>query len=759
MKTLLIRYFLSTNNPTDKERRMSKSKLIILLLIAVSVVFFARPVLSENGYKIQYVAQFSQDELSFGKLMGYDKVILKNGGFVAELGKPMLPSKELKIALPAGMAVNSVQVLNTTEVEIPGEFNVFPAQPPLKIGDSDKNVDFVEPDKEVYSSTQPYPSKLVEFTRQADLAGQGIAVIRVYPLQYVPSEKRLKLYTSLTLVIEGVGGYECGDYLSPNISENGRKTYDQMVKEMVSNPEDVNLNTAFKMITSLVLPSGHFDHVIITSTTYASYFQPLVDWHNQKGVRDTIVLTSWIYSNYAGADTQKIRAFVIDAKNTWGTIYFLMGGETPTVPFGYRTYYNDERTPSDQYYSDYNDNWVHDVFVGRVSVGSTTEITTFVNKVLKYEKNPPRTDYPLDALLIGMDVDEMTPCEELKETIDGYIPPQFNVTKVYDSQATNHRTATINALNAGQNLVNHADHSNWNVMGTGDFHHNLYIDNTAVDALTNNDQTSIVVSLGCWPNAMDYSDCIAEHFVVYNPNQAGVAFTGNTRSGYYQRGYPISLSAILDMEWWVGLFSRNKYHLGEALVDSKHHYNTPGGVERHCEWTFNLLGEPEMPIWTDSPDSFAVTIPDTLAKGTSSFSVHVDDSTTHVSVESAYVCLWKANDVYLTGYTNANGDITFNPTACVEGTMYVTVTKHNYLPYQHGVVALVASYMRGDPNADSLFDATDIVYLVNYLFLDGPAPVPCLLAGDANCDGTVDAQDVVNLVNYLYIGGPPPGCP
>jgi hypothetical protein len=644
-----------------------------------------------------------------------------------------------------------VQVVNTTEVEIPGEFNIFPAQPPLKIGLSDKNVDFVEPDKEVYSSTQPYPSKLVEFTRQADLAGQGIAVIRVYPLQYVPSEKRLKLYTSISLVIEGVGGYECGDYLSPNISEKNRKIYDQMVKEMVSNPGDVNLNTAFKMSTSLVLPPGHFDHVIITSTTYASYFQPLVDWHNQKGVRDTIVLTSWIYSNYAGADTQKIRAFVIDAKNTWGTIYFLMGGETQTVPFGYRVYYDGTNTPSDQYYSDYNDNWVHDVFVGRVSVGSTTEITTFVNKVLKYEKDPPRTNYPLDVLLIAMDGDAVMPFEVLKDTIDNHIPARFNVTKVYDSDGGNHKDTVIYYLNAGQNLVNHAGHSNWNALCTGDINHGWCIYNGDVDNLTNNDQTSIVVSLGCYANAMDYSDCIAEHFVIYNPNQAGVAFTGNTRDGWYTMGDPFSLSNALDKEWWFALFDNNAYNLGRTLVYCKHHFSTSSGVEKHCEWTFNLLGEPEMPIWTDEPDSFAVAHKDTVPRGTSSFPVHVVDSTTHATVESAYVCLWKANEVYLTGYTNASGDISFLPFLSTEGIMYVTVSKHNYIPYQQEVEVYVAPYICGDANGDSVVDMTDAVYVLNYLYLypDAPPPDP-YEAGDANGDTRVDIADVSALIRHLY---------
>jgi hypothetical protein len=61
----------------------------------------------------------------------------------------------------------------------------------------------------------------------------------------------------------------------------------------------------------------------------------------------------------------------------------------------------------------------------------------------------------------------------------------------------------------------------------------------------------------------------------------------------------------------------------------------------------------------------------------------------------------------------------------------------------------------GDVNGDGLVNASDIVYLINYLFIGGPAPDP-LQAGDVNLDGSVNASDVVYLINYLFIGGPPP---
>lgn len=68
-----------------------------------------------------------------------------------------------------------------------------------------------------------------------------------------------------------------------------------------------------------------------------------------------------------------------------------------------------------------------------------------------------------------------------------------------------------------------------------------------------------------------------------------------------------------------------------------------------------------------------------------------------------------------------------------------------------------ALLIRGDANGDGVINSADVVYLINYLFKDGPPPDP-LEAGDVNCDEIINSADVVYLINYLFKGGPPPGC-
>jgi hypothetical protein len=64
----------------------------------------------------------------------------------------------------------------------------------------------------------------------------------------------------------------------------------------------------------------------------------------------------------------------------------------------------------------------------------------------------------------------------------------------------------------------------------------------------------------------------------------------------------------------------------------------------------------------------------------------------------------------------------------------------------------------GDVNADGVISIEDIVYLINYLYINGPEPacMPITYCGDITADGLVDVSDVIYLLNYLFVNGPPP---
>jgi len=63
----------------------------------------------------------------------------------------------------------------------------------------------------------------------------------------------------------------------------------------------------------------------------------------------------------------------------------------------------------------------------------------------------------------------------------------------------------------------------------------------------------------------------------------------------------------------------------------------------------------------------------------------------------------------------------------------------------------------GNADGVGIIDIDDCVYLIQYLFASGPAPIPYTVAsGDADCNCFVDIDDVVYLITYLFQSGPAP---
>jgi hypothetical protein len=88
----------------------------------------------------------------------------------------------------------------------------------------------------------------------------------------------------------------------------------------------------------------------------------------------------------------------------------------------------------------------------------------------------------------------------------------------------------------------------------------------------------------------------------------------------------------------------------------------------------------------------------------------------------------------------------------VTGTSADTGSYPNY--YDFATIKYV-QFLCGDGNNDGVVGIDDVVCLINYLFIGGPAPDP-IQAGDVNLDGVANIADVIYLVNYLFTSGPAP---
>jgi hypothetical protein len=118
-------------------------------------------------------------------------------------------------------------------------------------------------------------------------------------------------------------------------------------------------------------------------------------------------------------------------------------------------------------------------------------------------------------------------------------------------------------------------------------------------------------------------------------------------------------------------------------------------------------------------------------------------------------CIWSSD---LDEEIGSGPSITVSDLSYGNHTITLTVTGFNDATGADMIAVQVTFGTCGDADGSGVVDIDDVVYLIEYIFSDGPAPDP-IEAGDADASGEIDIDDVVYLVNYIFAGGPEPQCP
>jgi hypothetical protein len=320
-------------------------------------------------------------------------------------------------------------------------------------------------------------------------------------------------------------------------------------------------------------------------------------------------------------------------------------------------------------------------------VDNATQGNGFVTKVLQYEaesSQPPlQTGYLVKALFLGSVLDSIADGKVLKNKIaNESMPVQFDpITKLYQSNGNLTPSAAIAEINQGYNYINHSGHGDNGALQAG----SAYLNGSQMASLTNGPRYSIFYSHSCYSLNFSWlsSDCIGEKF--QTSTGGGGFYIGNSRYGWHGVPFENSLSSRLDREFFKSIFDPAEYYypLGQVHAEAK---NKRVGIaksqtyERYCLYELNILGDPAMPVWKDTPVNLDVTCPPSLPVGPSTFKVNVKSAGT--GVEGARVCLMKDGEIYLVGETDFFGNVTFNPCPATAGTLELTITAGDHFPYE-----------------------------------------------------------------------------
>jgi hypothetical protein len=603
-----------------------------------------------------------------------------------DVGAPLLAKRTVFVPLPEGSVVQSVKLVQITEQTVAENFLPAVVQPQAIIMDGVKPKR-VEANALAFTGAQPYPADVVKFAGQGTMAGKTVAMVTVYPLRYVPDKHELTLATNVEFEVE----YEPGEGASN-------------VERRTSNGERGTLGTRS---SAFVAPGqGGFQYLVVTNQAMDSVFQQLADWKTEKGIKAVVRDIAWIEASYPGRDSaERLRNYLKTCYPDSGLKWLLLGGDVGIVPLRYAYAMTcsasveprEDSLPCDLYYSDLTGDWDRngnglfgevadsvslfpDIYVGRAPANNPAQARVFVNKVLTYERNPP-LDYETRALFCGMVLwqDPYTDEGVAKDMIcREYVPPQFDpVIKLYQSQGTENLDTVTAEINRGCGFYNHDGHGSTSAQDVGGWPYFYTYD---MDALTNAPRYGICYSIGCWTGAFDL-DCVGEHFVLA-PNGGGVAYIGNSSYGWGSPGNPgYGYSDRFDAEFYHQVFSEGVHSIGQALALTKVHfipYSREANVYRWHQYELNLLGDPEMPLWTDRPRQIVLTVPPSVPAGPTRLQVTARDSS-GAAIDSALVCAQESG-VYATAWTNLAGQAALDLVLPSSGSLRVTVTAPNFLP-------------------------------------------------------------------------------
>ena len=650
---------------------------------------------------------------------------------VSEEGAPSLPYEILRFVIPGDARVEDV-VVGFEEELLPGVHRVRPAQAEVPIG---AEASWVEPDASIYGSDDVYPSSRVRYLGDGYLGGYRIASVAVYPLTYAPSSGRLFLATDISVELR-LGPDADRSQARHRVTASSAQLYRDLVAGLVENPGDVSERPGSAVLSAGEVGDGFsprytpslegsaVEYVIVTSDELAPYFQELADWKTRKGVPAVVRTVSWIDGSYpGGCDTaERVRMFIQDAYATWGTTYVLIGGDTGLIPTRTVTsdYYGGWELSTDLYYSDLDGNWngdgdsvfgegyesyevpgdsvdlYPDVFVGRAPASDAVDAETFVDKTLAYEKTPSlvfsdRNLYMAEVLFpYDWEPGELISSDGAGDIVEPsllYLPPEIHTSLLYQNYTAfpeSHelgRAAALDSLDRGYNIAVHVGHGNKDVIRTSK---DQYIMLSDASALANGlDRSGFLWMFNCTSAAIDY-DCIAERFV----NNTGGGATWVWGPTHYC--FPTSADEYF-LKWFERFHTESLTRAGVICAASKTPFvpdSATDNTDRWTQMTFLLLGDPEARLLTGRPKPLTVVHEQTIPLGAATVNVSVTDP---APVDSALVCIAKDGEVYASGHTDPTGQISLQVTPATTGSMTITVSAQNHLPYEDAIGVLSSS--------------------------------------------------------------------
>ncbi len=568
---------------------------------------------------------------------------LKKEGFTMETGMPQLPyiSRSLIIPGTARMSVNTLES-EYTDLVMP----IAPSKGNLTRDINPNDVPWTF--DSFYQSAGSYPESVSRLSEPFIIRDYRGITVYFQPFVYFPATQTLRVYTRLRLSVDNTGIDNTNAITSAKTSASS--WFDNVYKGMFLN---------YSQAKYPVL-DDHGRMLIINNSMFNTTIQPFVDWKRQKGFTvDVVDIT------VAGPSATQLKTYIQNQYDLNNDLAFVQiigdHAQVPSLSSG-----GGASDPSfaltagiDSY---------PDIFIGRFSAQTTTDLETQVTRTIYYERDMQSGNAWL-AKGLGIASNEggggqgdlgesdQTHIDNIRTDLLNY--GYTSVDQVYQAQGATQAMIT-NDVNEGRSMINYCGHGSDTSWGTTGF------SNSQVNQLTNNNKLPFIVSVACVNGNFANLTCFAEAWL-----RARDSVTGNPRGSVVFWGSSINQSWNPPMraeDEVTDLMTTNqKNTIGGLFFNGASkmiEVYSSDGINMYKTW--NIFGDASLQIRNTDPQPMTAQYPTTLFLGASTYVVQTNPG--------AWVTLYSNGVIYGTAIANETGLATLSLTTIPTQPMDLTLT-------------------------------------------------------------------------------------
>jgi len=590
----------------------------------------------------------------------------KNGTPILQAGYPDLPKVTKSIIVPdaENMQVQVVAAEYTDYANV----NVAPSKGTLVRTVDPSTVPFQYND--IYNNDVFYPFDLAHLGEPYIMRDFRAQSVTINPVQYNAVTKTLRVYTYIKLSVRSSNT----EAINPLVRNNNVADIDKEINVLYKD-RFINYNTTSRYTNV----SDNGSMLIITDPSFEAAMQPFVNWKIQRGLK-TVVVTTAVAGNTSSALKTYISNYYVANPELK---YVLFVGDDAQVPAANPSDYA-LAGPSDNFYGYLtgNDHYP-EIFIGRFSATTVTDVNTMVQRSIEYEKNPLINASFGKSVHIASDQgpgdDNQMDFEHQRVLLTDLLNFTYSAgDEIYDGSqggedAPGNPTPqdVVNSMNEGRGMIAYTGHGWDQGFGSSGF------SNDQVPDLTNVGMLPFIWSVACVNGNFTAGTCFAE------------ALTRSQNASSQPTGAVVTLMSTINQYWnepmegqdemvhllTLSSVDYNKKTFGALSMNGCMQMNDAygqSGIDMTDTWT--CFGDPSLMVRTTTPTLLTASHITYDSPGITSINVTCN-------VEGAFIAITKNNVILGTG-TVSGGIANVSIPAAIVGDVYtVTATAFNYVPH------------------------------------------------------------------------------